>query len=178
MGVAAVRRLKPLEVEDAKLKRLVGCALDAYRVTERRACRVLCTSRATLRYGSVDPGQEELRMRPRLQSLGDRGGAPELGLAADPRAAASRWLAGQPQAHGAALCMAGLNLRRNRARRRKSVVTRGPSVVPMRRDERWSSDFMHDQLHDGRRLRVLTWSTSSRARRWRRRRAARSPRTT
>jgi hypothetical protein len=32
---------------------------------------------------------------------GDRRGAPELGLAADPRAAAPRGLAGQPQAHRA-----------------------------------------------------------------------------
>jgi putative transposase len=50
----------------------------------------------------------------------------------------------------------GLNLRRGRPRRRKSVVTRGPFVAPTRRDERWSVDFMHDQLQDGRRLRVLT----------------------
>ena len=50
----------------------------------------------------------------------------------------------------------GLNLRRNRPRRRKAVVTRGPSVAATRKDERWSMDFMHDQLQDGRRLRVLT----------------------
>jgi len=50
----------------------------------------------------------------------------------------------------------GLNLRRNRPRRRKSVVTRGPLIAATRKDERWSMDFMHDQLQDGRRLRVLT----------------------
>jgi putative transposase len=50
----------------------------------------------------------------------------------------------------------GLNLRRDRPRRRKSVVTRGPVVVPTRRDERLSMNFMHDPLQDGRRLRVLT----------------------
>jgi putative transposase len=50
----------------------------------------------------------------------------------------------------------GLNLRRNRPRRRKAVVTRGPSIAATRKDERWSMDFMHDQLQDGRRLRVLT----------------------
>jgi putative transposase len=50
----------------------------------------------------------------------------------------------------------GLNLMRNRPRRRKSVVTRGPVVVPTGRDERWSMDFMHDQLQDGQRIRVLT----------------------
>jgi putative transposase len=32
-------------------------------VTERRACRVLCASRAAIHYVSVRPGQEELRMR-------------------------------------------------------------------------------------------------------------------
>ena len=35
-------------------------------------------------------------------------------------------------------------------------MTRGPSVAATRKDERWSMDFMHDQLQDGRRLRVLT----------------------
>ncbi len=50
----------------------------------------------------------------------------------------------------------GLNLRRNPPRRRNSVVTRGPVVMPTCRDERWSMDFMHDQLQDGRRIRVLT----------------------
>jgi putative transposase len=49
-----------------------------------------------------------------------------------------------------------LNLRRTRSRRRKSVVTRGPLIAATRRDERWSMDFMHDQLQDGRRFRVLT----------------------
>jgi putative transposase len=57
----------------------------------------------------------------------------------------------------ARLCrLEGLNLRRNRPRRRKSVVTRGPVVVPTCRDERWGMLFCHDQLQDGRRLRVLT----------------------
>ena len=129
MGVAEVRRLKQLDDGNAKLKRLVadlsldkailqdalrkksltpgqrrglvGYAREAYRVTERRACRVLCASRATIRYVSVKPGQEDLRMRPRLQHRGNRRSAPELGLAADPRAAAPRGLAGQPQADGA-----------------------------------------------------------------------------
>jgi putative transposase len=50
----------------------------------------------------------------------------------------------------------GLNLRRNRPHRRKAVVTRGPPVVATRKDDLWSMGFMHDQLQDGRRLRVLT----------------------
>ena len=35
----------------------------------------------------------------------------------------------------------GLNLRRIGPRRRKSVVTRGPSMAPTRKDERWSMLF-------------------------------------
>jgi putative transposase len=33
---------------------------------------------------------------------------------------------------------------------------RGPSVAATRKDERWNMQFMHNQLQDGRRLRVLT----------------------
>lgn len=43
-----------------------------------------------------------------------------------------------------------------RAQRRKKLVRpRIPMVVPRRADERWSLDFVHDQLADGRRIRVL-----------------------
>ena len=50
----------------------------------------------------------------------------------------------------------GLNLRSKRPRRSKAIVTRSEAVKATRRDERWSMDFMADQLHDGRRIRVLT----------------------
>ncbi len=36
------------------------------------------------------------------------------------------------------------------------MATRGPAMVPTRRDERWSMDFMHDPLQDERRHRMLT----------------------
>ncbi len=125
-GVSGVRRLKQLEDENVKPKRqvadlgverrscslcskddltpgqhrgLVGYARDAYRVTERRACRVLCMSRATFRYVFVGHGQEELLMRVKEIAAV----SPEPGLATDPRAAGTRWLAGQPRAHGASL---------------------------------------------------------------------------
>jgi putative transposase len=40
-------------------------------------------------------------------------------------------------------------------RRRKPVRPRVPMSVPMRSNERWSGDFVHDQLADGRRIRIL-----------------------
>lgn len=50
----------------------------------------------------------------------------------------------------------GLRLRRTRPRRRRAVVTRGPVIAVIRKDERWSLNIMHNQLQDGRRPRVLT----------------------
>ena len=40
-------------------------------------------------------------------------------------------------------------------RRKKLQRPRLPMSVPTRSNERWSADFVHDQLSDGRRLRVL-----------------------
>ena len=55
---------------------------------------------------------------------------------------------------------------RMRVRRRKHVALhRGPAPVAQGPQERWSMDFVHDQLADGRPFRVLTvvdqWSRSS-----------------
>ncbi len=53
-----------------------------------------------------------------------------------------------------------------RVRRRKhQALHRGPAPVPVGRAERWSMDFVHDQLADGRAFRILTvvdqWSRQS-----------------
>ena len=40
-------------------------------------------------------------------------------------------------------------------RRKKLIRPRIPMVVPSRVNERWSLDFVHDQLTDGRRIRIL-----------------------
>jgi putative transposase len=55
---------------------------------------------------------------------------------------------------------------RMRVRRRKHcALHRGPAPVPSRPQARWSMDFVHDQLADGRPFRVLTvvdqWSRQS-----------------
>jgi putative transposase len=39
--------------------------------------------------------------------------------------------------------------------RKKLVRPRIPMVIPTQVNERWSLDFVHDQLADGRRIRVL-----------------------
>ena len=56
----------------------------------------------------------------------------------------------------ARLCRAArLLLTRRRGRKRVAVV-RVPRLVPTGPNERWSMDFVHDHLVDGRRFRVLT----------------------
>lgn len=50
----------------------------------------------------------------------------------------------------------GLSMRSKRPRRNKAAQVRRMLPTAMTRDERWSMDFMADQLGDGRRIRVLT----------------------
>lgn len=45
---------------------------------------------------------------------------------------------------------------RKRGGRKRAIGTRVPMVVPMLPNQRWSLDFVSDQLTDGRRFRVLT----------------------
>ena len=45
---------------------------------------------------------------------------------------------------------------RRRGGRRRAIGTRAPMLVPMTPNDRWSLDFVSDQLTDGRRFRILT----------------------
>ena len=49
----------------------------------------------------------------------------------------------------------GLSVRRRRGRKR-AMGTRAPMVLPLMPNQRWSLDFVSDQLTDGRRFRILT----------------------
>ena len=44
---------------------------------------------------------------------------------------------------------------RRRGGRKRAIGTRAPMMIPMRPDDRWSLDFVSDQLTDGRRFRIL-----------------------
>ena len=45
---------------------------------------------------------------------------------------------------------------RRRGGRKRAIGTRAPMLVPMMPNDRWSLDFVSDQLTDGRRFRILT----------------------
>ena len=61
--------------------------------------------------------------------------------------------------------LAGLQLRMRVRRRKHIALHRGPAPIPSGPTERWSMDFVHDTLADGRPFRVLTvvdnWSRQS-----------------
>ena len=44
---------------------------------------------------------------------------------------------------------------RRRGGRKRAMGTRRPIEVPLAANQRWSRDFSHDQLTDGRRFRIL-----------------------
>jgi putative transposase len=45
---------------------------------------------------------------------------------------------------------------RHRGGRKRAMGTRAPMLIPMAPNDRWSLDFVSDQMTDGRRFRVLT----------------------
>src|SRR5213076_2232531 len=45
---------------------------------------------------------------------------------------------------------------RRRGGRKRAIGTRAPMMVPMTPNDRWSLDFVSDQLTDGRRFHILT----------------------
>ena len=62
-------------------------------------------------------------------------------------------------------CLEGLQVRMRVRRRKRLSLHRGPAPAPNGRHQRWSMDFVHDQLSDGRPIRMLTvidqWSRES-----------------
>lgn len=130
----------------------VGWAREAYRLSARRACRVLGVSRRLVWYRSVRPDDAPLRRR--LHEL-----------------ATTRLTFGSRRLHillrrdGLTInykkvhrlyCEEGLQLKPRRHRRRRAGTVRAPRAAVTRVNERWAMDFMHDVLADGRIIRIFT----------------------
>ena len=133
----------------AQRRRAVAEARTAAQLSERRACRFTAFARSTQRYRAT---RDDGALRARLETLAllkPRWGYRRL-----------HWLLvreGWPvnrkrvqRVYGEA----GLAVRQ---RRRKRVsMGRVPATAPRGPNERWSIDFMHDTLGDGRAIRLLT----------------------
>lgn len=122
----------------------------AYEVSQRRACQVIDADRSSVRYRirRADDGPIRARLR-EIAAVRRRFGYRRLhvllrreGLLLNHKKL--RRLYAEER----------LQMRR-RGGRKRALGTRAPLALPSGPNERWSLDFLHDQLSDGRRFRIL-----------------------
>ena len=127
----------------AHLKAVMG-------LSERRACDIVGADRKMIRYRSCRPPDTTLRTQLRdLANERKRFGYRRLFILLR--------LAGEPSGINRIYRLyreEGLTVRKRRVRRR-AVGTRAPIPVEAKANARWSLDFVHDQLANGRRFRIL-----------------------
>jgi putative transposase len=119
-------------------------------MSERRACKILGCCRATIRYRSARDGDADLRERMRA-------------LAHERRRFGYRRLHVLLRREGYLVNHKRLFrlyreeklMVRRRGGRKRAIGTRAPMALPSGANERWSLDFVSDQLVDGRRFRIL-----------------------
>ena len=124
-----------------------------FKVSERRACRVISLPRATKRYEPKPDPVNDL-VSARLQEIAEkrpRFGAPRLhvmlrreGLKINHKRTERIYRS------------LGLSLRKKRRKKRFRSETRGILPPPTRRNQYWAMDFVSDQLVNGGRFRNLT----------------------
>jgi putative transposase len=137
-------------VTPAVRRNAVADLMKIYEMSERRACTLIGADRSSVRYRSARPDDAALRTRMRdLAAERRRFGYRRLhvllrheGLVAN-RKRTQRLYREE-----------GLTVRKRRGRKR-AVGTRAPILTVAAPNARWSVDFVHDQLGDGRRLRVF-----------------------
>lgn len=119
-------------------------------VSERRACAMIAVDRSSIRYRGSRPDDADLRAR--LRELADqrrRFGYRRLHVLLRQEGHTVNRKKTQRLYREE-----GLTVRRRKSRRRIAVA-RTPIPLPTGPNSRWSLDFVHDQLANGRRFRVL-----------------------
>ena len=123
---------------------------SAFELSERRVCRIIGCVRMTVRYHSRRPDDADLRQRLRA-------------LAHERRRFGYRRLHVLLRREGFQVNHKRLFrlyreerlMVRRRGGRKRALGTRAPMLIPQWPNDRWSLDFVADQLIDGRRMRVL-----------------------
>jgi putative transposase len=139
-------------VRPAQRRAVVRWAMDAYRVPERRACRIAGVARAMVRYRSVRPTQEPLKKRLKeLAAVRVRAGYRQLHVLLRREG----WTINHKRTYRL-YTEEGLALKRRRPRRHRSAVGRSRRPAPTAPNQQWAMDFMHDALAGGESVRVLT----------------------
>jgi putative transposase len=124
---------------------------STYEMSQRRACRVIDTDRTSVRYQVTRPDDGALRERLKA-------------LAQERRRFGYRRLHVLLRREGQVVNRKRvqriyreerLTVRR-RGGRKRAIGTRRPMEIPLAANQRWSLDFVSDQMTDGRRFRILT----------------------
>lgn len=119
------------------------------RISERRACRLTGFSRSSACYPLK--GSNDMALRSRLKELAEQ--YPRYGYPTLHAMLNREGLVTNPKRTYRIYREEGLQVRTKK--RKKLVRPRVPLAVPDRVNERWSMDFVSDQLANGRRFRVL-----------------------
>ena len=122
-----------------------------YEMSQRRACRVIDTDRTSVRYQATRPDDGALRERLKA-------------LAQERRRFGYRRLHVLLRREGQAVNRKRVQriyreerlMVRRRGGRKRAIGTRRPMEIPLAANQRWSLDFVSDQMTDGRRFRILT----------------------
>src|SRR5436190_20597487 len=137
-------------VTPAAKREAVAHVCSAFELSERRACIMIGCVRMTVRYCSRRPQDTELRERLRA-------------LAHERRRFGYRRLHVLLRREGFVVNHKRLFrlyreerlMVRRRGGRKRAMGTRAPMRIPLAPNDRWSLDFVSDQLLDGRRFRIL-----------------------
>lgn len=138
-------------VTPAVQRQAVAHLSEVYGVSQRRAIRVIGADRKSVRYVSVHPDDSTLRIRLReLAAQRHRFGYRRLlllirreGVVVNHKKLRRLYREERLQV-------------RRRSGRKRALGTRSPMAIPQGVNQRWSLDFVSDQLSDGRRFRIMT----------------------
>lgn len=131
-------------------RQAVAHLCQSYEVSQRRACQVIAADRTSMRYRSVRPDDAVLRARLReLAAIRRRFGYRRLlilirreGTHVNHKKLRRLYRDERLQV-------------RRRGGRKRALGTRAPMAIPQGPNQRWSLDFLSDQLSDSRRFRIL-----------------------
>ena len=137
-------------VGPAAKREAVACLKQEFQMSERRACTMIRADRKMVRYRSRRPPEAELRIRLReLANERRRFGYRRLFIMLRRE--------GEPSGINRIYRLyreEGLGVRKRKGRKR-AIGVRAPIPVEARPNARWSLDFVHDQMANGRRFRIL-----------------------
>lgn len=134
------------------MKEVVAYVVSSHGYSERRACQVTSQHRSTQRKPSTRDPRTEVRQRMHeIVATRIRYGYRRVHVMLKREG----WQIGRNVVYRL-YREEGLVLRTKQPRRRKMIVHREARCKPQRPNEAWSLDFVHDQLSNGQKFRMLT----------------------